>query len=101
MLLIPKYIDAARKFELHEPRPVTIFETPAGTPHPTLIFGERGNEHTDIPKFESKNPLPYPNKKKTGNFHFPFSVLFSFLYLILHIAYFILHLPPPSPPRRG
>ena len=31
---------------------MTISELPAGAPHPTLIFGERENEHIDKPKFE-------------------------------------------------
>ena len=36
-------------------------ETPAGTPHPTLIFGERGNEHTDKTKFEILPSIIHPS----------------------------------------
>ena len=50
-LLRPKYIGAICKFEPYEPSPVAVLETPAGAPHPTLIFEERENEHTDKPQF--------------------------------------------------
>ena len=46
-------MDANEKFEPHEPRPKTVLKTPAGTPHPTLIFGERGRRETDKLKSEA------------------------------------------------
>ena len=46
-------MDANEMFEPHEPRPKTVLKTPAGTPHPTLIFGERGRRETDKLKSEA------------------------------------------------